>query len=145
MATEHKKAEPKVWRSFSGEAYVMLAIAGFFAVIAAAYWFTSHEHAGSVMLLFTVFLGLIPGSYLLWWGFNMPPRPEDRDAGTHADAAGTVGAFPSSSIWPFVFGMSAALIALAFVFGPWLAVFGSAGMAAGVVGYSVESRRGGHI
>ena len=127
------------------EARVFLGVAFFFAVVCAVYWFTSYEHAGSVMLLMTAFLGFLPGAYLWWWGHHMAPRPEDRDAATHEESAGTVGAFPSSSIWPFVFGMGGGAVALAFVFGNWPAILGSAAMGAGLIGYTVESRRGGYV
>ncbi|HZT65925.1 MAG TPA: cytochrome c oxidase subunit 4 [Acidimicrobiales bacterium] len=137
--------EPKDRRGYSVEAYVFLGTALFFFVVCIAYWFTSYEHAGSVMLLLTAFLGFLPGSYLYWWGHHMRARPEDRDTADLEDGAGTVGAFPSSSIWPFAMGMGAAATALAFVFGEWPAILGAGAMAAVLIGYTVESRRGGYV
>ena len=138
-------AEPKVRRGYEVEAYVFLGTAAFFAAVCGLYWFTSYEHAGSVMLLLTAFLGILPGAYLFWWGRNMKPRPEDSDLATLADGAGSIGAFPSSSIWPFVFGMGSGFTALAFVFGAWPGILGAAAMGATLIGYTVESRRGGYI
>ena len=136
-------------RGYRMEALVFLGTALFFGIILAVYWFTSYEHAGSVMLLLTVFLGFIPGSYLFWWGWskggNMPLRPEDSDEAELVDGAGTVGAFPSSSIWPFCMGISAATVCLALVFGAWLGVLGGFGVVATLVGYTIESRRGGYV
>ena len=144
----------KKHKGYRVEAYVFLGTAAFFGIVCLLYWFTSYEHAGSVMLLFTVFLGFIPGSYLFWWGAkrvgplqggNMPPRAEDSDEAELVDGAGTVGAFPSSSIWPFCMGISAAIICLALVFGAWLGVLGAAGVVGTLIGYTMESRRGGYV
>jgi uncharacterized membrane protein len=56
-----------------------------------------------------------------------------------------VGVFPGSSIWPFVLGMSALLVALSLVFGFWTAIFGFTLAISAVIGVTVESRRGGTI
>jgi len=140
---------PRVYKGYRVEALVFLGTALFFAIILGVYWFTSYEHAGSVMLFMTVFLGIVPGSYLFWWGWsrggNMPARPEDSDEAELEDGAGTVGAFPSSSIWPFCMGISAAVVCLALVFGAWLGVLGGAGVVATLIGYTLETRRGGYI
>lgn len=140
---------PRVYKGYRVEALVLLGTAFFFAIICLVYWFTSYEHAGSVMLLMTVFLGFIPGAYLFWWGAkrggNMPARAEDSDDAELEDGAGTIGAFPSSSIWPFCLGISAAVVCLALVFGAWLGVLGGAGVVATLIGYTMESRRGGYI
>lgn len=139
----------KVYKGFRVEALVLLGVAAFFLVVCGVYWFTSYEHAGSVMLLLVAFLGFIPGSYLFWWGAkwggNMKPRPEDSDEAELEDGAGTVGSFPSSSIWPFVMGVSAALVCLALVFGAWWGVLGGAGVLSALIGYTWETRRGGYV
>ena len=127
------------------ESYVLVAVAAFFGVVCALYWFTSYEDAGTVMLLLTAFLGLLPGSYLLWWSFHMPPRPEDKDEATLSEGAGNVGSFPGSSIWPFVLGMGLALVGVAFVFGSWTAVLGGTLVLSAFVGVIIESRRGGLV
>lgn len=101
------------------EAYVLLFIAVFFGVVAAIYWFLSYEDAGGVMLLASALLGLLPGAYYFWWSRRMRPRPEDREDARPEDGAGVVGAFPSSSIWPFVLGLAASSVGLALVFGAW--------------------------
>jgi hypothetical protein len=141
----HYHSTRKVWKGYRVEALVYLGVAFFFALVCAAYWFTSYEHAGSVMLVLTAFLGFLPGAYLFWWGQHMPPRAEDAEGAELEDGAGTVGAFPSSSIWPFVMGVGAAFTALAFVFGPWWGVLGGALVVGTLVGYTLESRRGGYV
>ncbi len=127
------------------EARLLVGVALFFLVTGVGYWFWSYEQSGTVMLIGAVLLGLVPGSYYLWWSQRMTPRPEDRDDGTLAEGAGVIGAFPSSSIWPFVMGMGLFSCALATVFGTWLLAPGFAAVFAAAIGYTVESRRGGTI
>lgn len=136
---------PKTYGGYQIEGRVFAFIGVFFGVVAGIYWFTSYEDAGGTMLIMALFLGFLPAAYMLWWSRHMKPRPEDRDEADHADGAGAVGAFPSSSIWPFVMGIGAAFVALAFVFGAWLSVLGGAAMCATLIGYVVESRRGGYV
>lgn len=125
------------------EALFLLFIASFCAVAAAIYWFTGYEDGGTVMLTASSLLGLLPGSYYLWWSKRMTPRAEDDPEATQADGAGVVGAFPSTSVWPFVFGLGFLMIALALVFGLWSGIFGGSVIISGIVGVIVESRRGG--
>jgi hypothetical protein len=127
------------------ESYVLLFIGFFFAVCGVVYWIFSGEQAGSIMLLGTVLLGLLPGSYYYWWSRRMKPRPEDEDDATIEEGAGVIGAFPSSSIWPLVVGLSAVFIGLALVFGSWTLPVGFALALAALVGVIYESRRGGLV
>jgi cytochrome c oxidase subunit IV len=127
------------------EAQFLVGVGIFFAVVAIIYWFWGYEPGGTMMLVGTVTLGLIPGSYYLWWSHRMKPRPEDRQDGTLEEGAGVIGSFPDSSIWPFVFGMGIFLVVLGFVFGVWLMVPGFALVFTAAVGYSAESRRGGTV
>lgn len=127
------------------EGIVLLCIGGFFAVMAVIYGFWSGEWAGTAMLTGTFLLGLLPGSYYYWWSRRMKPRASDDPKATREDGVGVVGAFPSSSIWPFVFGLSAALIGLALVFGFWTAIVGFVVVFCAVLGIIRESRRGGVV
>jgi len=127
------------------EARVMVGIAVFFAIVGIGYWYWSYEDSGTAMLAGSMLLGLLPGSYLLWWSHRMKPRPEDRPEATIAEGAGTIGAFPGSSIWPFVMGMALFSCALSAVFGFWLLAPGLIGIFAAAIGYTVESRRGGTV
>jgi hypothetical protein len=125
------------------EALVLLGVAVFFGITGAVYWFTSYEDGGTMMLVGTCLLGLLPGGYYFWWHRRMAPRPEDRPDATVADGAGEVQAFPSSSIWPFVLGMGAFMLVLAFAFGMWF-FFPAVGLfLTALVGVTAESRRGG--
>ena len=83
------------------------------------------------MLLGATLLGFLPGLYYFFWHRRfhghkyffvgkikvVGDRPEDRDDAEMADGAGTIDSFPGSSIWPFVMGMGAFTLVLAFVFG----------------------------
>jgi Cytochrome c oxidase subunit IV len=126
------------------EAFVLLGVATFFGIVGAVYWFTSYEDGGTMMLVGTCLLGLLPGSYYYWWHRRMGDRPEDRSDASIEDGAGEIATFPNSSIWPFVLGMGAFMLILAFTFGIWF-FFPAVGlMLTALVGVTAESRRGGH-
>jgi hypothetical protein len=127
------------------EAHVLLFIATFFGAVAAVYWFWGYETSGTAMLIGSSLLGLVPGTYYLWWSRRMRPRPEDRDDASMEDGAGVIAAFPSSSIWPFVLGLAATLVGLSLVFGFWTAIVGFTLAISAVVGVILESRRGGYV
>lgn len=127
------------------EARVMIGVGIFFAIIGAVYWFTSYEPGGTVMLFFTIVLGLLPGTYFLWWSRRMQPRPEDRPDATMEEGSGAVGSFPEQSIWPLCLGAGCALCALALVFGLWFAIIGAGLAFSAAAGYTIESRRGGAV
>jgi hypothetical protein len=75
----------------------------------------------------------------------MKVRPEDDPNATVEDSAGIVDSFPNSSIWPFILGMGAFMVALSFVFGIWLVPIAAALLISGLIGATVESRRGGAV
>ena len=125
---------------------VFLACTGiFFAIIGIVYWFTSYEDAGFLMLVGSALLGLLPGSYYLWWSYKMKPQFNDDPEGEIAEGAGTIASFPGSSIWPFLLGMGAMFAVLTFVFGLWLAPIAAALIISAAIGVTVESRRGGAV
>jgi Cytochrome c oxidase subunit IV len=127
------------------EALVLLGVATFFGIVGVVYWFTSYEDGGTMMLVGTCLLGLLPGSYYLWWHRRMGDRPEDRKDATVEEGEGQIATFPNSSIWPFVLGMGAFMLVLAFAFGSWF-FFPAVGlMLTALVGVTAESRRGGHV
>ena len=117
----------------------------FFGIIGVVYWFTSYEDAGFLMLLGSMLLGLLPGSYYLWWSYKMKPQFNDDPEGEIAEGAGTIASFPGSSIWPFLLGMGAMFAVLTFVFGLWLAPIAAALIVSAAIGVTVESRRGGAV
>ena len=127
------------------EALILIGVAVFFGVVGIGYWFWSYEDGGTVMLIGTTLLGLLPGIYYYWWSTRMRPRPEDRGDASIAEGAGVVGSFPSSSVWPFVLGMGVFLVVLSAVFGLWLMLPGFALVVSAAIGVTLESRRGGTV
>ena len=125
------------------EARVLLSLGLFFGLMVAVYWFWGHENAGSVMMFAGMLLCFVPGGYYYWWSRRMKPRPEDNPKATQAQGAGVVGAFPSTSIWPFTMGMGAFLVVLALVFGIWFLIPGLGLVAWALFGGTSEGRRGG--
>jgi hypothetical protein len=127
------------------EALFLIGVGVFFGIVGAIYWFTSYEDGGTMMLVGTCLLGLVPGSYYLFWHRKMGNRLEDRDDATIEEGAGVISSFPGSSIWPFVLGMGAFMTVLAFAFGIWF-IFPAVGLIlTALVGVTAESRRGGNV
>jgi hypothetical protein len=126
------------------EAKLLIGLGLFFGVLFFVYWFWSKEEAGSLMLFGSMFLGLLPGAYYLFWSRRMQARPSDREDATIADGAGVVETFPGSSIWPFTLGMGAFCIGLALVFGIWFALPAVGLVIWALLGAVSESRRGSH-
>jgi hypothetical protein len=127
------------------EAIILLGVGLFFGVVGTVYWFTSYEDGGTMMLVGTCLLGLLPGSYYFYWHRRMGFRPEDRDDASMEDGAGVVGSFPGSSIWPFVLGLGAFFAVLALAFGVWLLLVGATLIVSALIGVTSESRRGGNV
>jgi hypothetical protein len=127
------------------EALILLGVAIFFGITGLVYWFTGHEDGGTMMLVGTCLLGLLPGGYYYFWHRRMGFRPEDRADATLEDGAGEIATFPSSSVWPFVLGMGAFMLVLAFAFGIWFAFPAVGLIVTALVGVTAESRRGGNV
>jgi hypothetical protein len=128
------------------ESYILIAFGIFAGIIGAVYWFWGHEDSGGVMLVGAILLGLMPGLYYYYWYRRSGgQRPEDRPDATVADGAGTVDAFPSTSIWPFVLGSGCFFFVMALIFGIWLLVPGLGLVLAAFIGATAESRRGGSV
>jgi len=117
----------------------------FFGIIGLIYWFFSYEDGGFMMLIGSALLGLLPGSYYLWWSYKMKPQPDDDPTAEVAAGAGTIESFPGSSIWPFVLGMGALFAVLTFIFGLWMAPIAATLLLSAAIGGTMESRRGGTV
>jgi Cytochrome c oxidase subunit IV len=124
----------------------LAGIGVFFGIIGVVYWFTSYEDAGFLMLMGSMLLGLLPGSYYIWWSLHTKKALEgDEPEATMVDGAGAIDSFPASSIWPFLLGMAALFAALTFAFGLWMAPIAAALGLCALIGATVESRRGGTV
>jgi hypothetical protein len=126
-------------------ALFLVGLGVFFGIIGLVYWFTAYEDAGFLMLIGSTGLGLLPGSYYLWWVYHMKVRPDDDPNADIDEGSGAIDSFPTSSIWPFVLGMGALFATLTFVFGLWLAPLAVALILSAAIGGTMESRRGGAV
>lgn len=122
------------------ERLILLGSAVFLLVGAIGYAVLTGERVGTVMLI------LSAGAWFFLWGYlslvsrHTGERPEDRDSGTFAEGAGTVGWFPHSSIWPLVLGIGATLVGMGLVYGPWFAIVGGLVVFTGIMGLAIESQ-----
>ncbi len=122
------------------ESRVYLGIGSFFVVVLIIYFLWSHESTGSVLLLASAGLGLMPGLYLGWWSRRMQPRLEDTEV-EPKDITGVIGQFPENTIFPFTLGVGVWLVGLAFVFGLWFAIIGMGFVFGAAIGATQESKR----
>ncbi len=142
------------------EGLLLIGVGLFFGCVGVAYWFLGYDDGGTMMLVGTCALGLLPGLFYFYWhrrfegnkyfywgklDHAVGGRPEDLPDATIEEGAGTIASFPGSSIWPFVLGSGAFIMTLALVFGVWLIPPGIALIVTALVGVTVESRRGGTV
>jgi hypothetical protein len=115
----------------------------FVGLIAAIYWFTSYEAAGSTLLLVGAAMYCFLTGYLYLQARRIrggPPRPEDLEDGTVADAETPVGYFPAASVWPPAIALGAVVAALGLVYGYWFFVVASILLIGAVIGYAIEAQ-----
>jgi hypothetical protein len=116
------------WRLFIG-------IALFLALCAPVYaWWSNHslghvDWVGSVALVMSTLLCAMCGGYFWFVSRRIDLRPEDREDGEIADAAGEIGFFSPGSYWPFGIAAFATVAGLGLVFWMiWLLAFGLIGV-----------------
>jgi hypothetical protein len=126
------------------EAYIFLALTGFFAVVAPVYWLLSRDPAGTTALILTFFLTLMVAGYLALLSRRLDPRPEDKNLGEIAEGAGELGFFPPHSKWPLFVALTFTLVILGPVFGWWLMILGFAFGTWTLTGLIFEFYRGDH-
>ena len=119
---------------------IYLALGGLVALIAAVYWFTSYEDAGTTMLVLAAGLALFIGVYLA-----LTARRTTTDIGGEPGGPGedTKPYLPHASVWPFLVGVGVLVTANGLALGLWALVPGAIGLAGALVGYAGQSRRRG--
>jgi hypothetical protein len=131
------------------ELRVLLFSAVFVGGVAAIYWFTSYEDAGTTMLTLgaVAYAMLLSYLYLQTRELRSPSSPggdrpsDDEDPPPAAEGSEVeIGYFPASSVWPPALGMGAVLTALGLVFGFWFIVIGAIFFAGAIIGYAVEAQ-----
>ena len=119
------------------EIKVVLFSAVFVSGLAAIYWFTSYEDAGTTML------GVAGTAYAMMCAFlYLQAR---KFGALHSDEAQAeeepeIGYFPAASVWPPALAMGAVLTGLGLVFGFWFIVIAVIFFVGGIVGYAVEAQ-----
>ena len=112
---------------------IFLAIGVLVGVLAAIYWFTAYEDAGTVMLGLTAVLALWCGAFLwLQWRHLRKPVSPDHPVEDEYE--------PHASAWPFVIGLGAATAANGLVLGIWVLVPGLFLTLLGVAGFVRQTR-----
>lgn len=120
------------WRLFVGAG-------AFLATTMIIYWFVSYDEAGTVLLGLAMAAVLMVGGWLAFQSSRVGPRPEDRGDAAPGDGAAVLGYFPTSSIWPFIIGSGAVVMAVSLAFGVWLAMTGAVLVVMGIVGFVAEA------
>jgi hypothetical protein len=115
-------------------------VAAFGLLVGSAYWFLSYEQAGTALLLFMGFAGIVITTYLLVKRQEVH-LVEDDPSATFEDAADEeIGHFSGGSVWPIVMSIGVAVIVLGFIFGRWMIATGVLLFLWATVGLMQESR-----
>jgi hypothetical protein len=114
---------------------IWLALAGFLLIAGAVYGITSHEVAGAPLLL----VGGATFCYLWLVGRSVVRRTEIRDESQGQAEEGEVHV--ASTIWPFVFSIAGAIIAIGLIVNVWILVIGALVFALAAAGWFREVLR----
>lgn len=108
-------------------AKVMFSIAAFLGVVTVIYilgtmwvqddaYLYGMEWAGGPALLLSFVMAMMLGGYIQFTTNRMDLLPEDFEEAEVEDAAGTLGFFSPSSIWPFAMAVSIAVLGFGIIF-----------------------------
>jgi CDP-diglyceride synthetase len=121
------------------EALIFGIISFFLVAAAVVYGVWSQEPIGTTALVLSAGLTALIGGFFWFVSRRIDARPEDRKDAEMADGAGELGFFPPFSYWPFVLGLSAALMGLALAFWyAWLIILGGVALLVAVGGLLFE-------
>lgn len=127
------------------EGWLFGAGAIFFLILTAGYaYFTGDLTVGTPLLLFTGFLALIVGYYVLYTSKRVYPRPEDRVDGEIDEADPEYGFYSPHSWWPLVLGFACFMVGLGVIFANWLLAFGAIAVVFAAAGWLFEYYVGPH-
>ena len=114
----------------------------FYAIVAAAYWFVTHEIVGTTALSLTAGLAFLIGFYTLFTGRRVGERPEDNPMAAVDDADPDYGFFSPHSWWPLAVGACTAVLCLGLIFAAWLVIMAVGLLLLSLVGFVFEYYRG---
>lgn len=104
---------------------ISLSLAGFLAIAGVVYGLTSHEAAGTTLLLAAAatfcFVGLVAR--------RVGGRPSGTEAGEETEI------YVAPTIWPFGFAVAAVIIALGLIVSSWLLIVGAIAFALSAAGW----------
>ncbi len=106
---------------------ICLALAGFLAVAGGVYGVTSHEPAGTTLLLVAAAHVLLPGDRHEDGG----PRGPRESEGAGEEEEVHVG----PTIWPFGFAIAGVILAIGFIVSPWILALGAVAFAVSAAGW----------
>lgn len=127
------------------EGWLFGAGAIFYVLVTVAYGLLSGDvTVGVPLLLFTGFLALIVGYYILFTARRVYPRPEDRQDGEIDEADPEYGFYSPHSWWPLMVGFACFMVVLGFIFANWLLAFGAIALVFAAAGWLFEYYVGPH-
>ena len=132
------------------EAWIFGSLTIFFGLVTPAYWLITMdangipEITGTAALILTFLLSFMITAYFGLVAQRIDPRPEDKKVGEIAEGAGELGFFAPHSKWPLFVSLTFVLVALAPIFGWWLAILGFGFGALTLSGLVYEFYRGDH-
>lgn len=116
--------------------------AAFFILVAAIYWYFSHDPIGTTALTMSGGLALLVAFYALYTSKRVYPRPEDRGEAEIEEADPEYGFYSPHSWWPLPVGFATFLIVLGLIFAVWVIVLGVTILLLALVGWLFEYYRG---
>ena len=114
----------------------------FYLILATIYGVVTGDILGVTVIGLTGILALMIGSYVLHTGNRIGQRPEDRLDADVEEADPNYGFFSPHSWWPFLVGLSVAIVFAGFVFATWLMAMGAVFLLYAVAGWLFEYETG---
>ncbi len=106
------------------ETWLWTGVAVFYLVLGAVYTAVSDDPVGSSILLIASGFGGLMAGWTWDWSRRHGPRPEDLPDATTADALGSVGVYPTSSLRPFALAVGATALMAGIPLGSWMSMGG---------------------